>query len=284
MRGNLCEGSLMATSRFSVPVITLILIVVSVVMLFPFYWMVTSSFKPMGQLFTVPLELFPTTFTLSSYEKLLSNTPFIRWYFNSLIVTALYTGLAIFFSTLAGFGFSKYDFKGRNVLLVIVLASMMIPLHSVAIPLFMLLVRIEWVNTYQGVVIPFSASAFGIFYMTQYMRSIPSELLDAGRIDGCSELGLYGRIMLPLLKPAIGVLTIYFSMVSWNWFLWPLVVMRDQSMFTLNVGLATLISDYRQRYDELMAGSVLSSIPIILLFLFMQRSFISGLTAGAVKQ
>jgi ABC-type sugar transport system, permease component len=274
----------MATSRFSVPVITLILIVVSVVMLFPFYWMVTSSFKPMGQLFTVPLELFPTTFTLSSYEKLLSNTPFIRWYFNSLIVTALYTGLAIFFSTLAGFGFSKYDFKGRNVLLVIVLASMMIPLHSVAIPLFMLLVRIEWVNTYQGVVIPFSASAFGIFYMTQYMRSIPSELLDAGRIDGCSELGLYGRIMLPLLKPAIGVLTIYFSMVSWNWFLWPLVVMRDQSMFTLNVGLATLISDYRQRYDELMAGSVLSSIPIILLFLFMQRSFISGLTAGAVKQ
>ncbi len=284
MRGNLCEGSLMATSRFSIPVITLILIVVSVVMLFPFYWMVTSSFKPMGQLFTVPLELFPTTFTLSSYEKLLSNTPFIRWYFNSLIVTALYTGLAIFFSTLAGFGFSKYDFKGRNVLLVIVLASMMIPLHSVAIPLFMLLVRIEWVNTYQGVVIPFSASAFGIFYMTQYMRSIPSELLDAGRIDGCSELGLYGRIMLPLLKPAIGVLTIYFSMVSWNWFLWPLVVMRDQSMFTLNVGLATLISDYRQRYDELMAGSVLSSIPIILLFLFMQRSFISGLTAGAVKQ
>lgn len=274
----------MATSRFSVPVITLILIVVSVVMLFPFYWMVTSSFKPMGQLFTVPLELFPTTFTLSSYEKLLSNTPFIRWYFNSLIVTALYTGLAIFFSTLAGFGFSKYDFKGRNVLLVIVLASMMIPLHSVAIPLFMLLVRIEWVNTYQGVVIPFSASAFGIFYTTQYMRSIPSELLDAGRIDGCSELGLYGRIMLPLLKPAIGVLTIYFSMVSWNWFLWPLVVMRDQSMFTLNVGLATLISDYRQRYDELMAGSVLSSIPIILLFLFMQRSFISGLTAGAVKQ
>lgn len=274
----------MATSRFSVPVITLILIVVSVVMLFPFYWMVTSSFKPIGKLFTVPLELFPTTFTLSSYEKLLSNTPFIRWYFNSLIVTALYTGLAIFFSTLAGFGFSKYDFKGRNVLLVIVLASMMIPLHSVAIPLFMLLVRIEWVNTYQGVVIPFSASAFGIFYMTQYMRSIPSELLDAGRIDGCSELGLYGRIMLPLLKPAIGVLTIYFSMVSWNWFLWPLVVMRDQSMFTLNVGLATLISDYRQRYDELMAGSVLSSIPIILLFLFMQRSFISGLTAGAVKQ
>lgn len=274
----------MENNKIYVPTVTLILMVVSVVMLFPFYWMVMSSFKPMGQLFTVPLELFPRSFTLTSYEKLFDNALFLRWYSNSIIVTVLYTGLATLFSTLAGFGFSKYEFKGRNFLLIVVLGSMMIPLHSVAIPLFMLLVRLEWVNTYQGVVVPFSASAFGIFYISQYMRSIPSELLDAGRIDGCSELGLYGRIMLPLLKPAVGVLTIYFSMVSWNWFLWPLVVMRDQSMFTLNVGLATLISDYRQRYDELMAGSVLSAVPIILLFLFMQKSFISGLTAGAVKQ
>lgn len=274
----------MQTNKLYAPAVTIILIVISVVMMFPFYWMVMSSFKPMGQLFTVPLEMFPKTFTFQSYEKLFSNAPFVRWYANSIIVTTLYTGLAIFFSTLAGFGFSKYEFRGRKLLLVIVLGSMMIPLHSVAIPLFMLLVKMQWVNTYQGVVVPFSASAFGIFYISQYMRSIPSELLDAGRIDGCSELGLYGRIMLPLLKPAIGVLTIYFSMVSWNWFLWPLVVMRDQTMFTLNVGLATLISDYRQRYDELMAGSVLSAVPIIILFLLMQKSFISGLTAGAVKQ
>lgn len=274
----------MGNNRLNVAAATLILIVISIVMMFPFYWMVMSSFKPIGQLFTVPLELFPRTFTLQSYEKLLGGTLFMRWYANSIIVTALYTGLAIFFSTLAGFAFSKYEFRGRNLLLIIVLTSMMIPLHSVAIPLFMLLVRLEWVNTYQGVVVPFSASAFGIFYVSQYMRSVPSELLDAGRIDGCSELGLYGRIMLPLLKPAIGVLTIYFSMVSWNWFLWPLVVMRDQSMFTLNVGLATMISDYRMRYDELMAGSVLSAVPIIVLFLLMQKSFISGLTAGAVKQ
>lgn len=274
----------MQTNKLYAPAVTIILIVISVVMMFPFYWMVMSSFKPMGQLFTVPLEMFPKTFTFQSYEKLLANAPFVRWYANSIIVTTLYTGLAIFFSTLAGFGFSKYEFRGRKLLLVIVLGSMMIPLHSVAIPLFMLLVKMQWVNTYQGVVVPFSASAFGIFYISQYMRSIPSELLDAGRIDGCSELGLYGRIMLPLLKPAIGVLTIYFSMVSWNWFLWPLVVMRDQTMFTLNVGLATLISDYRQRYDELMAGSVLSAVPIIILFLLMQKSFISGLTAGAVKQ
>lgn len=274
----------MRTNKLYVPALTLILVAISIVALFPFYWMVVSSFKPVGQLFTVPLQVVPRSVTLASYTKLFASTPFVRWYLNSIIVTVLYTGLAIFFSTLAGFGFAKYEFRGRKLLLFIVLASMMIPLHSVAIPLFMLLVRIQWVNTYQGVIIPFSASAFGIFYITQYMRSIPSELLDAGRIDGCSELGLYGRIMLPLIKPAIGVLAIYFSMVSWNWFLWPLVVMRDQSMFTLNVGLATLISDYRQRYDELMAGSVLSAVPIIALFLLMQRSFISGLTAGAVKQ
>lgn len=274
----------METNKLYVPVITFVLIVVSIVMLFPFYWMVVSSFKPIGQLFTVPLEIIPRSVTLLSYQKLLGNSLFLRWYSNSIIVTVLYTVLATFFSTLAGFGFSKYEFKGRNLLLIIVLGSMMIPLHSVSIPLFMLLVRLQWVNTYQGLVVPFAASAFGIFYITQYMRSIPSELLDAGRIDGCSEMGLYSRIMLPLLKPAIGVLTIYFSMVSWNWFLWPLVVMRDQRMFTLNVGLATLISDYRMRYDELMAGSVLSAVPIIVLFLLMQKSFISGLTAGAVKQ
>jgi len=148
----------------------------------------------------------------------------------------------------------------------------------------MLLVRLKWINTYHGVVIPFAANAFGIFYITQYLTTIPSDLVDAGRIDGCSEFGIYRRIILPLLKPALGVLTIYFAMTGWNWFLWPLVVMRDESLFPLNVGLSTFISDYRQRYDELMAASVLCVVPVIALFLSMQKQFVSGLTAGSVKQ
>ena len=274
----------MKPRRISIVVTILLLAMVSIVMIFPFYWMLISSFKPIGRIFTVPLDVVPREFTLASYKKLITQTPFLRWYFNSVLITAAYTLLALFFSTLAGFGFAKYDFKGKNVLLVIVLGSMMIPLHSLVIPLFMLLIRLGWVNTYHGVVIPFAANAFGIFYISQYLTTVPSDLIDAGRIDGCSEFGIYRMIILPLLKPALGVLTIYFAMTSWNWFLWPLVVMRAENLFPLNVGLSTFISDYRQRYDELMAASVLCVIPIIALFLSMQKQFVSGLTAGSVKQ
>ena len=142
----------------SIAITVIVLIGVSVVMIFPFYWMLISSLKPIGRIFTVPLELFPREFTLANYLKLISQTPFLRWYLNSIIITAAYVVLALFFSTLAGFGFAKYDFRGRNVLLVIVLGSMMIPLHSLVIPLFMLLIRLGWVNTYHGVVIPFAAN------------------------------------------------------------------------------------------------------------------------------
>ncbi len=260
------------------------LLFLAIVIMFPFYWMVASSFKPIGRIFTDPIVLLPSPFTTQSYANLISETAYLRWFFNSLVFAVFYPALAIFFSTLGGFGFAKYNFKGKNALLLIVLASMMIPLHAVMIPIFMLLIKIKWVNTYWGVIIPFAANPFGIFFVRQYLASVPSELIYAGRIDGCSEFGLYFRIMLPLMKPAVGVLVIYFSMISWNWFLWPLVVMREGSMFPLNVGMAGFISDYRILYDQLMAAAVLCTLPLIVLFLLMQKQFISGLTAGAVKQ
>jgi len=260
------------------------LVLLSLVMSFPFYWMIASSFKPIGRIFTDPIVLLPSPFTTASYSKLVSESAYLRWYLNSLVFAVFYPSLAIFFSTLGGFGFAKYDFKGKNAFLLIVLASMMIPLHAVMIPIFMLLIRIKWVNTYWGVIIPFAANPFGIFFVRQYLASVPTELIYAGRIDGCSEFGLYFRIMLPLMKPAVGVLVIYFAMISWNWFLWPLVVMRDGRMFPLNVGMAAFISDYRILYDQLMAAAVLCTVPLIVLFLLMQKQFISGLTAGAVKR
>jgi arabinosaccharide transport system permease protein len=270
--------------RMGIIVAEIFLIVLCLVMIFPFYWMLTSSFKPIGRIFTDPIVLLPTPFTINSYFKLLTETAFPRWYLNSVIFAVFYPCLAIFFSTLAGFGFAKYYFKGRNVLMMIVLVSMMIPLHAVMIPIFILLIKIKWVNSYWGVIIPFAANPFGIFFVRQYLASVPTDLIYAGRIDGCSEFGLYARIMLPLMKPAIGVLVIYFAMISWNWFLWPLVVMREGSMFPLNVGMATFVSDYRILYDQLMAAAVLCTLPLVILFLLMQRQFISGLTAGAVKQ
>ena len=267
-----------------VVIAVIFLIALSLVITFPFYWMIAASFKPIGRIFTDPIILLPTPFTLQSYFNLVTESPYLRWYLNSLVFAVFYPALAIFFSTLGGFGFAKYDFKGKNVLLLIVLASMMIPLHAVMIPIFILLIKIKWVNTYWGVIIPFAANPFGIFFVRQYLASVPTDLIYAGRIDGCSEFGLYFRIMLPLMKPAVGVLVIYFAMISWNWFLWPLVVMREGLMFPLNVGMASFMSDYRILYDQLMAAAVLCTLPLIILFLMMQRQFISGLTAGAVKQ
>jgi len=273
-----------AGEKIGIGLLEVLLIALAVVVLFPFYWMVSSSFKEIGRIFSTPIALIPRPFTIESYRKLIGGTLFLRWYFNSIVITLLYSVLAIFFSTLAGFGFAKYKFKLRTPLFVVVLSSMMIPLHGILIPLFVVLIRINWIDTYQGVIIPFAASPFGIFFVRQYLYSVPDELLYAGRIDGCTEFSLYSRIVLPLLKPAIGVLVIYFSMIVWNWFIWPLVVMRDATMFPITVGLATFITQYRIRYDEVMAAAVLCTVPLVTLFVFMQKQFVSGLTAGAVKQ
>ena len=264
--------------------LVIVLAGLSVLVLFPFYWMIVSSFKEIGRIFATPIDFIPKPFTLGGYTKLITKTLYGRWYLNSIIITVLYTTLAIFFSTLGGFAFAKYDFKFKNGLFIIVLASMMIPLHGILIPLFLVLVKLGWIDTFRGVIIPFAASPFGIFFVRQYASGIPDELLYAGRIDGCSELSLYRRIMIPLLKPAVGVLIIYFAMICWNWFIWPLVVMRDSLNFPLNVGLATFITQYEIRYDEVMAGAILCTLPLIILFVTMQKQFVTGLTAGAVKQ
>jgi len=265
-------------------ILFLLLLGLSILVMFPFYWMIISSFKEIGRIFSTPIDFIPKPFTWAGYHKLLTGTLYGRWYLNSVIITVLYTVIAIFFSSLGGIAFGKYDFKGKKVLFIIVLSSMMIPLHGILIPLFLVLVKLHWIDTYLGVILPFAASPFGIFFIRQYSSSIPDELLFAGRIDGCSEFTLFSKVLIPLLKPAIGVLIIYFSMIVWNWFIWPLVVIRSNLKFPLNVGLSTFITQYEIRYDEVMAGAVLCTLPLVILFIFMQKQFVTGLTAGAVKQ
>lgn len=245
--------------------------------------MFASSFKPLSLIFATPIALLPDPFTLEAYQKLLTNTAFPRWYLNSIVITASFTALAIVLSSIAGFGFGKYRFRFRTPLFLVVLLSMMIPVHSIMIPLFVVLIELGGIDSYWGVVLPFAANPFGIFFVRQYLRSVPDELMQAGRIDGCSEFSLFRKVIFPLLTPVVGVMTIYFAIVSWNWFVWPLVVLRSTRLFPITVGLSTFITQYRIRYDEVMAGSVLSTIPLIVLFLLMQEKFVSGLTAGAVK-
>ena len=210
--------------------------------------------------------------------------PYGRYFVNSVFIATASTLLTLFFCSLGGYAFAKYQFRGQKILFGILLASMMVPFQVLLVPLFGLMYDIGWLNSYKAIIIPFSVGAFGVFLMRQFIVTIPSELLDAARIDGCSEFGIYYRIVLPIIKPALGALTIYSFLGSWNGYLWPLIILRDEVKYTLPIGLANLVGIYRQDYGMLMAGTLLSLMPIVILFLAMQREFVQGITLGGVKE
>jgi ABC-type glycerol-3-phosphate transport system permease component len=220
----------------------------------------------------------------SNYRNLWKTVPYNRYFVNSVFIATASTLLTLFFCSLGGYAFAKYKFRGQKILFGILLASMMVPFQVLLVPLFGLMYDIGWLNSYKAIVIPFSVGAFGVFLMRQFIVTIPSELLDAARIDGCSEFGIYYRIVLPIIKPALGALTIYSFLGSWNGYLWPLIILRDEAKYRLPIGLANLVGIYRQDYGMLMAGTLLSLMPIVILFLAMQREFVQGITLGGVKE
>ena len=220
----------------------------------------------------------------SNYRNLWKTVPYNRYFINSVFIATASTLLTLFFCSLGGYAFAKYQFRGQKILFGILLASMMVPFQVLLVPLFGLMYDIGWLNSYKAIIIPFSVGAFGVFLMRQFIVTIPSELLDAARIDGCSEFGIYYRIVLPIIKPALGALTIYSFLGSWNGYLWPLIILRDEVKYTLPIGLANLVGTYRQDYGMLMAGTLLSLMPIVILFLAMQREFVQGITLGSVKE
>ena len=220
----------------------------------------------------------------SNYRNLWKTVPYNRYFINSIFIATASTLLTLFFCSLGGYAFAKYQFRGQKILFGILLASMMVPFQVLLVPLFGLMYDIGWLNSYKAIIIPFSVGAFGVFLMRQFIVTIPSELLDAARMDGCSEFGIYYRIVLPIIKPALGALTIYSFLGSWNGYLWPLIILRDEAKYTLPIGLANLVGIYRQDYGMLMAGTLLSLMPIVILFLAMQREFVQGITLGSVKE
>jgi arabinosaccharide transport system permease protein len=185
---------------------------------------------------------------------------------------------------MVGYGLAVYNFKGKNLIFLIVLIVMMVPLEILLLPLYKLMITLKLINTYLGVVLPFAVSPFAVFFFRQYVAGLPKELIEAARIDGCSEFKIFFRIMVPLMKPAFGAMAILESMTSWNSFIWPLIVLRSTERLTLPVGLASLMTPYGNNYDMLMSGAVMSVIPITIVFLLNQRAFIEGLTAGGIKQ
>lgn len=253
-------------------------------MLVPFLWTASSSIKEITDIFNYPPTLWPPHPTLQNYVDLFAKRPYLAWYANTVGIAIIGTASTVFFSALAGFGFAKYDFRYRGVLFRVMISTLVVPTQLVLIPLFIMISKMGWSDSYQALIVPFMAPAFGIFLMRQFLvSSVPRELLDAGRIDGCSELGLFFRIVLPLAKSALAALSIFTFLGYWNAFLWPLIIMRSQDRFTLPIGLQNMYAVYNQEYGMLMAGAFLAFLPMILLFVLMQRQFIAGLTVGSVK-
>jgi multiple sugar transport system permease protein len=252
----------------------------------PFLWAFASSFKDLTEIFRYPPRFLPSSFDLTNYVNLFTKQFFPRWFLNSVVLASASTLLVVFFCSLAAFAFAKYQFRFKNLLFTIVIGSLMIPFQLIMTPLYVEMNAVKWLNTYWALLVPWIAPAFGIFLLRQYIITIPSELMDAARMDGCSEFRIYWQIIVPLAKPALATLAIYQFMSSWNSFLWPLIVLREQRLYTLPLGLATLLGNVVAEsidYGMVMAGAFLTALPIIIVFLFMQRQFISGLTLGSVK-
>lgn len=253
----------------------------------PLVWMVSASFKRLSEIYRFPPTLIPRTFTIANYERLLRDWPFLHWYWNSFIVAVLVTLATLFFSSLAGFGFAKYRFRGSRALFMLMLGSTMIPFELILVPLFILMSRLGWTNSYASLIIPFMAPAIGIFLMRQYISTLPTELVEAARIDGASELTIYWRIILPLARPALGALAVLTFLGSWNSFLWPLTVLRDRANMTFPVGLANMVGGVTAGSEPpigaTMAASTLVTVPVIIVFLLVQRHYVEGLTAASIK-
>jgi ABC-type glycerol-3-phosphate transport system permease component len=249
----------------------------------PFVYMISASFKPGGEIYSIPVRLLPERLYLGNYELLLQHTGFIRWFFNSLFVSTARTGLAILLALMAGYAFAKFEFRLKRILFIIVLATLTLPIYVLLVPLYTMMITLDWIDTYAALIIPFSAQAIGVFLARQYLLAIPNELLEAARMDGAGEWAIFARIVVPLAKPAIAVMAVLFFTSSWRDYIWPLIVLSDDARFTVSLGLPSLIGPYRQEYGAVMAGSFFSTLPIVVLFLVMQRRFIEGIMAGAVK-
>ncbi|WP_020613175.1 carbohydrate ABC transporter permease [Sediminispirochaeta bajacaliforniensis] len=265
-----------------------ILTVTGLVFLFPVYALVLAAFRPGQELmrFGITLKtLIPEGLSAENILGLFTarKGAYGFWLRNSIVIMVLRTGLSVLFSAFVGYGLGMYEFKGRSFFLSLVLFLMVVPIQILILPLYRMIISLRLINTVWGVILPFVVYPFAIFFFRQYAVTLPRAFLDAGRIDGVSEIGIFFRIMMPLMIPAFGAMIILVSLQSWNDFLWPLIVMRTEKMFTIPIGLNSLLTPYGNNYDMLLSGAFVATVPIIIVFLLFQRFFISGLSAGSIK-
>ena len=259
------------------------LALIALVTLFPLAWMVSASFMAPGEASTYPPPVLPHAATLANYRLLFAEHGILRQVVNSLFISLLATGLSLAFNLTAGYAFAKLRFAGRERVFRMLLGALIIPAQVTMMPLFLMLRGMGLVNTYAGALVPWLASVFGIFMVRQYALSVPDEMLEAARIDGASELRIFVSVVLPVLKPIIVTLAVLTFLGAWNDFMWPLIVLTDHDVQTLPVALAALSREHVQDAELMMAGAVITVLPVLLLFLALQRYYVRGLLVGSVK-
>ena len=258
-------------------------IVLAVIALIPFLWMISTSLKSRGALMSIPIEWIPAEPTLDGYAKVFSRFPFLRTIGNSLLISVAYTLITLISASMAAFAFAKLRFRGSGAILSVYIATMMIPTQVTMIPLFVVMNRLGLIDSYASVILPSMFKPFAVFLLVQQMKTIPNDYIDAARIDGAGLFQTYRKVALPLCIPTLATLAVTTFMESWNDYLWPLLMLTDRNKMTLPIALSTLNGQYSTEYNVLMAGSLISMIPIIIIYIAAQKQFKSGLMVGGIK-
>lgn len=262
----------------------LILVAAAIVTLFPFVWMLLTSFKPEAEIVSYPPRLWPETFSMEQYVNIWSRIPFLTLFRNSVLFAVGVTLISLLFDSMTAFAFSRLHFPGRDKWFILVLVALMIPIQVTMIPLFLLLNKWGWLNTFHGLIVPRATNAFGIFMLRQFFIGLPKELDESARMDGCSEFRLYATIILPLAKPALASLAVFHLMYNWNDLMWPLIITSTQEMRTIPAGLALFMGQHVVEYGVLTAGVAISLAPLLVAFLFAQKYFVQGIAFTGLKE
>jgi multiple sugar transport system permease protein len=260
---------------------TSLLLIFGLAMLFPFVWMITTSLKHGREVFS--LSLIAENPSFSNYLRLLDSSNFPIWFTNSIICGFIVSISCLFFDSLVGYTFAKYKFRGKKVIFILILSTMMIPTEMLVIPWFIMSNQLGWMDTYWGIVFPGMMSGFGTFLMRQFFDTVPNDLLDAGRIDGLNEFSIFTLVALPLVRAALAALAIFTFVGNWNAFLWPLIVSNDINMYTLPVGLSFFSGEFQTEWEMVMTGASVATIPVLIVYLIFQKQIIDGIALTGVK-
>ncbi|WP_413305779.1 carbohydrate ABC transporter permease [Bacillus sp. 1P10SD] len=255
----------------------------SIGMLIPFAWMITSALKPNNEIFSSPPTFLPKHANWGNFVEAWTSGDYTQYFINTTVISVLTTVITLFICGLAGYTFAKFDFMGKKTLFILFLGTMMVPMQVTMIPIFLMVSKLHLLNSYWSVILPLVANAYGVFLMRQFISTIPTELMEAARIDGCSEFRIFWQIILPLTKPALVTLGILTFLGAWNEFLWPLIMMDSPDMMTLQVALTQFKGQYEVKWNLLMAASAISMIPIALIFIIFQRFLVEGIASSGVK-